>query len=114
MAIFNIDVTSAVQLGRDAGGHLSVSSIYCKASVGDVAMQFYGGARYREKKQNKNKQRDLSTPLRYQGVKSVFFYVHSWIFQPFVKHFKGHIIGRIQSQVCISASHLSILLILCI
>ncbi|XP_027871738.1 lipopolysaccharide-binding protein [Xiphophorus couchianus] len=68
MAIFNIDVTSAVQLGSDAGGHLSVSSISCKASVGDVAMEFYGGA--------------------------------SWIFQPFVKHFKGHIIGRIQSQIC--------------
>ncbi|PWA30980.1 hypothetical protein CCH79_00010581, partial [Gambusia affinis] len=102
MAIFNIDVTSDVQLGSDAGGHLSVSSINCKASVGDVAIQFSGGARYRETppKQNKNKQRDLSTPLRCQDVKSVFFYVHSLIFQPFVKCFKGHIIGKIQSQIC--------------
>ncbi|XP_054905708.1 lipopolysaccharide-binding protein [Poeciliopsis prolifica] len=68
MAIFNIDVTSTVQLGRDAGGHLSVTSVSCKASVGDLAIQFYGGA--------------------------------SKIFQPFVKHFKGHIIGRIQNQIC--------------
>ncbi|XP_043988015.1 lipopolysaccharide-binding protein [Gambusia affinis] len=68
MAIFNIDVTSDVQLGSDAGGHLSVSSINCKASVGDVAIQFSGGA--------------------------------SLIFQPFVKCFKGHIIGKIQSQIC--------------
>ncbi|XP_014896832.1 lipopolysaccharide-binding protein [Poecilia latipinna] len=68
MAIFNIDVTSAVKLGSNAGGHLSVTSVNCTASVGDVSMQFHGGA--------------------------------SWIFQPFVKYFKGHIIGIIQSKIC--------------
>lgn len=46
MAIFNVDVTSVVQLGKEADGHLSVSSISCDAQVGDVDIEFHGGARY--------------------------------------------------------------------
>lgn len=45
MAIFNVDVTSVVQLG-EADGHLSVSSISCDAQVEDVDIEFHGGARY--------------------------------------------------------------------
>lgn len=45
MAIFNVDVTSVVQLGKEADGHLSVSSISCDSQVGDVDIEFHGGAR---------------------------------------------------------------------
>ncbi|XP_013857152.1 bactericidal permeability-increasing protein [Austrofundulus limnaeus] len=68
MAIFSMSLTSVVQLGKDSDGHLSVSSLSCDAQVGDVDIQFHGGA--------------------------------SWIFQPFVDHFKGHIVDMIQSQIC--------------
>ncbi|XP_074500892.1 bactericidal permeability-increasing protein-like [Sebastes fasciatus] len=68
MAIFSLDVTSAVEMGKDADGHLSVTSQHCDARVGDVDVQFRGGA--------------------------------SWIFQPFVKYFKGRIEGEIESSLC--------------
>ncbi|XP_029012184.1 bactericidal permeability-increasing protein-like [Betta splendens] len=68
MAVFQVDVTSVVKLGKDSDGRLSVTSVSCDAEVGDVAMQFHGGA--------------------------------SWIFQPFVKHFKGRIGSKIQAQIC--------------
>ncbi|XP_026223591.1 bactericidal permeability-increasing protein-like [Anabas testudineus] len=42
MAVFNLNVISAVELGKDPGGHLSVSSISCDAQVGDVDVQFHG------------------------------------------------------------------------
>lgn len=45
MAIFDTDVTSVVQLGSDHQGHLSVTNIDCGASVRDVRLYFYGGAR---------------------------------------------------------------------
>ncbi|XP_061592537.1 bactericidal permeability-increasing protein [Cololabis saira] len=44
MAIFSLDVTSVVQLGRDGNGRLSVTSLSCDAEVGDVDIQFHGGA----------------------------------------------------------------------
>ncbi|XP_031701081.1 bactericidal permeability-increasing protein [Anarrhichthys ocellatus] len=44
MAIFNMDVTSVVKLGKDADGHLSVTSAHCEAHVGDVDVRFQGGA----------------------------------------------------------------------
>ncbi|XP_041859111.1 bactericidal permeability-increasing protein [Melanotaenia boesemani] len=44
MAIFNLALTSAVELGRDAKGHLSVTSISCDAQIGDLGVKFYGGA----------------------------------------------------------------------
>ncbi|XP_008287474.1 bactericidal permeability-increasing protein [Stegastes partitus] len=44
MAIFSVDVTSVVQLGRDSNGHLSITSMSCDAVVGDVDIQFHGGA----------------------------------------------------------------------
>lgn len=44
MAIFNMDVTSVVELGKDPDGHLSVTSVSCDAQVGDVNIQFHGGA----------------------------------------------------------------------
>lgn len=68
MAIFNMDLTSVVELGKDTGGHLSVTSVSCDAQVGDVNIQFHGGA--------------------------------SWLFQPFVEHFKGTIKDKIQSNIC--------------
>uniref|UniRef100_A0A7N6AU69 Bactericidal permeability-increasing protein n=1 Tax=Anabas testudineus TaxID=64144 RepID=A0A7N6AU69_ANATE len=43
MAVFDLNVISAVELGKDAGGHLSVSSISCDAQVGDVDVRFHGG-----------------------------------------------------------------------
>ncbi len=46
MAVFSVDVTSVVELGKDPNGQLSVSSVSCGASVGSVDMQFHGGARY--------------------------------------------------------------------
>uniref|UniRef100_A0A8C2WH40 Bactericidal permeability-increasing protein n=1 Tax=Cyclopterus lumpus TaxID=8103 RepID=A0A8C2WH40_CYCLU len=69
MAIFNMDVSSVVELGKDADGHLSVASVHCEAQVGNVDMQFRGGA--------------------------------SWIFQPFVEHFKGRIKGEIEARVSV-------------
>ncbi|KAI9531015.1 hypothetical protein NQZ68_000507 [Dissostichus eleginoides] len=68
MAIFDLDVTSVVKLGKDPDGHLSVTSISCDAQVGDVDIHFEGGA--------------------------------SWMFQPFVEHFKGRIRGEIMSKIC--------------
>ncbi|XP_076597365.1 bactericidal permeability-increasing protein [Chaetodon auriga] len=43
MAIFSVDVTSVVQLGKDADGHLSVASASCDAQVGNLDIQFKGG-----------------------------------------------------------------------
>ncbi|TNN60316.1 Lipopolysaccharide-binding protein [Liparis tanakae] len=68
MAIFNMDVSSVVELGKDAEGHLSVASVHCEAQVGNVDMQFRGGA--------------------------------SWIFRPFVKHFKRCIKADIKAAIC--------------
>nr|BAM21037.1 bactericidal permeability-increasing protein [Oplegnathus fasciatus] len=68
MAIFNVDVTSVVELGMDPDGHLSVTSVRCEAVVGDVDIQFHGGA--------------------------------SWIFEPFVDHYKGRIRGEIEGKIC--------------
>ncbi|XP_056279973.1 bactericidal permeability-increasing protein-like [Pseudoliparis swirei] len=68
LAIFNLDVSSVVELGKDADGHLSVASVHCEAQVGNVDMQFRGGG--------------------------------SWIFQPFVKYFKGHIKAKIEATIC--------------
>ncbi|XP_047463023.1 bactericidal permeability-increasing protein isoform X2 [Mugil cephalus] len=44
MAVFNVDVTHEVELGKDPDGRLSVSTVDCAASVGDVNMDFSGGA----------------------------------------------------------------------
>ncbi|XP_026223588.1 bactericidal permeability-increasing protein-like [Anabas testudineus] len=44
MAVLDVNVISAVELGKDPDGHLSVSSISCDAQVGDVDVQFHGGA----------------------------------------------------------------------
>ena len=46
MAIFGLDVTSVVELGKDPDGYLSVTSVSCDAQVGEVDIQFEGGARY--------------------------------------------------------------------
>ena len=50
MAVFSVGVISVVKLGKDANGHLSVASVGCDAQVGDVDIQFYGGARYSKTK----------------------------------------------------------------
>ncbi|XP_065817018.1 bactericidal permeability-increasing protein [Labrus bergylta] len=44
MAIFSMDVTSIVNLGKDPDGRLSVTSISCDARVGEVDIRFHGGA----------------------------------------------------------------------
>ncbi|KAK5863318.1 hypothetical protein PBY51_000356 [Eleginops maclovinus] len=68
IAIFGVDVTSVVELGKTPDGHLSLTSVSCDAQVGDVNIQFQGGA--------------------------------SWIFQPFVEHFKGRMRSEIRSSIC--------------
>ncbi|XP_051915833.1 bactericidal permeability-increasing protein [Hippocampus zosterae] len=42
MALFGVDVVSIVQLGRDAGGRLSLTSVNCNAQLGDLNTHFYG------------------------------------------------------------------------
>uniref|UniRef100_A0A3Q3Q580 Bactericidal permeability-increasing protein n=1 Tax=Monopterus albus TaxID=43700 RepID=A0A3Q3Q580_MONAL len=44
LAASMVDVTSVVELGKDAGGRLSVSSGSCNAKIGDVDIALYGGA----------------------------------------------------------------------
>lgn len=44
LALFDVSVMSVVGLGKDADGHLNVTSDNCSAQVGDVMIQFYGGA----------------------------------------------------------------------
>ncbi|RVE70337.1 hypothetical protein OJAV_G00063380 [Oryzias javanicus] len=44
MAIFDVDVTSAVTLGKSADGHLSVRSINCEDEVQNVKIQLHGGS----------------------------------------------------------------------
>ncbi|XP_062282921.1 lipopolysaccharide-binding protein isoform X1 [Scomber scombrus] len=68
MALFNVDVTSVVELGKDPDGHISVNSVSCNAQIGNLDIEFSGGA--------------------------------SWIFQPFVDYFKGHIRGEIEYNIC--------------
>ncbi|XP_037101874.1 bactericidal permeability-increasing protein [Syngnathus acus] len=42
MALFGVDLVSIVQLGRDAGGHLSLTSVNCSAKIDDIDIYFYG------------------------------------------------------------------------
>lgn len=42
MAVFNVDLTTAVQLGEDADGRLSVSTVKCLAKVERVDVQLHG------------------------------------------------------------------------
>uniref|UniRef100_A0A8C8C000 Bactericidal permeability-increasing protein n=1 Tax=Oncorhynchus tshawytscha TaxID=74940 RepID=A0A8C8C000_ONCTS len=46
LAVFNVDVTSVVQIGSDQSGHISISSKNCDAKVGEASINFHGGARY--------------------------------------------------------------------
>ena len=45
LAAFNVGVTSVVRLG-DNEGHVSISSEACTAEIGDVNINFHGGARW--------------------------------------------------------------------
>uniref|UniRef100_A0A3B4VAQ6 Bactericidal permeability-increasing protein n=1 Tax=Seriola dumerili TaxID=41447 RepID=A0A3B4VAQ6_SERDU len=54
MAVFSVSVSSVVELGKYADGHLSVNSVSCDAQVGDVDMEFHGGARYSKKVREKD------------------------------------------------------------
>lgn len=63
MAIFSVDVTSVVELGKDADGHLSVTSVSCDAKVGDVDIQVHGGARYSRKKAERHKRGDTDASI---------------------------------------------------
>lgn len=42
LAVFNVDVTSVVKLGKDPNGHLSVSNVKCDANVEKTQMDFHG------------------------------------------------------------------------
>lgn len=44
LAVFNVDVTSVVQIGSDLSGHISISSENCDARVGEASINFHGGA----------------------------------------------------------------------
>ncbi|KAG7519787.1 lipopolysaccharide-binding protein-like [Solea senegalensis] len=68
MALFNVDVVSAVELGKNADGHLSITTVSCDAQVGYVDIYFRGGA--------------------------------SWMFRPFVSHFRQRIRRKIESSIC--------------
>lgn len=48
MALFNVDVTTVVQLGEDADGRLSVTAVQCLAKVGRVDVQLNGQFRCRQ------------------------------------------------------------------
>ncbi|KAI1892416.1 hypothetical protein AGOR_G00133130 [Albula goreensis] len=46
LAVFRIGTASVVKLGSDSKGHLSVSSVKCSSSVGDIQISFHGGASF--------------------------------------------------------------------
>lgn len=48
MALFNVDVTTVVQLGEDADGRLSVTAVQCLAKVGSIDVQLNGQFRCRQ------------------------------------------------------------------
>lgn len=48
MALFNVDVTTVVQLGEDADGRLSVTAVQCLAKVGSMDVQLNGQFRCRQ------------------------------------------------------------------
>lgn len=49
ITIFDVAATFVVSLGREVDGHPLVTSVSCEAHVGDLDMQFHGGARYDKK-----------------------------------------------------------------
>ncbi|KAJ8015804.1 hypothetical protein DPEC_G00000160 [Dallia pectoralis] len=44
LAVFNLDLTSLVELGSDDKGHLSILSKTCSAGIGKAEINFHGGA----------------------------------------------------------------------
>lgn len=46
MALFNVDVTTVVKLGKDAEGRLSVTAVGCDAKLEDFDLQLHGAARW--------------------------------------------------------------------
>lgn len=48
MAIFNVDLTTVVQLGEGADGRLSVTAVQCVAQVASVDVQLHGSFRCRQ------------------------------------------------------------------
>ncbi|KAF0036479.1 hypothetical protein F2P81_011791 [Scophthalmus maximus] len=67
MAILGVDVTSVVELGKDADGHLSVSSANCVAQVGDVEVRFHGGASWIFKRFVKHFKKRISKEIENRG-----------------------------------------------
>lgn len=51
MALFNVDVTTVVKLGKDAEGHLSVTAVGCDAKFEGLDLQLHGAARYRREEE---------------------------------------------------------------
>ncbi|KAL1021414.1 hypothetical protein UPYG_G00012990 [Umbra pygmaea] len=46
LAVFNMDLTSLVQLGSDDKGHMSIISKYCLAGISYAKIYFHGGASF--------------------------------------------------------------------
>ncbi|KAM6977728.1 bactericidal permeability-increasing protein [Aplochiton taeniatus] len=44
LAIFNMDMSSVVQVGSDYAGRLSITSMYCDANIEKAKINFHGGA----------------------------------------------------------------------
>lgn len=45
LAVYSIQIYTLLQLGDDAG-RLSIATVSCSADIGDVDIQFHGGARW--------------------------------------------------------------------
>lgn len=101
MAIFNIDLTTMVQLGKDADGRLSVTAVQCVANVDNVDVQLEGRFRYR---QSVDKER--STTKRVQADcdadVSPFSALKSWLYRSAVQHHLGDIRAEIEAKVSVS------------
>lgn len=98
MAIFNVDVTSVVELGRDPDGHLSVKTVSCEAHIEDVDLQIQGGSRYFIQEEATVNGGILMPIL----TSFAFPFVNSWFIQRILDHFKGRTIGEMQDNVSFS------------
>lgn len=100
MALFNVDVTTVVKLGKDAEGRLSVTGVGCDAKLEDLNLQLHGAARYRREEEA---QTDKQGGRGCSCVRTVFvFCVERWIYQPIVNHHHGEIKAVIQEKVSVS------------
>lgn len=93
IAVVDVAVTSVVRLGREVDGHPLVTSVSCEAHVGDVHMNFEGGARY-DRRSGVIRAR-LGVAYKHFSL----FSMNSWIFQPFVHQLAGRLRGEMEEKV---------------